>query len=173
MTNGNLPGELQVDVVARNMAKALTITPGQDQKFPSAVDTVIVPTIPFPGTEMYSEILLASVVGAADDLDIELATVPDGEMWVPIAIEGTHLDDTGARVLSLQFRWARAGVTTSLIIGGSQVVTDLVSISAPLERLYFPPSSRLALSVTFLAAGKSLVLRMAYMKRTLGESVPP
>ncbi len=168
-----LPGELQVDVVASSLRKAMTVTPGQDQKWPSALDGTIVGTIPFPGTEPYGEILLASVVGAADDLDIELATVPTGEMWVPIAVEGSHNDTTGSRILSLQFRWARAGVTSSLVIGGSQLVLDTFQISAPLERLYFPPASRLALTATFLAAGKKITVRMAYMKRTLGEAIPP
>jgi len=169
---GAIPEDLQIDVVARNLRRAMTVTPGQDQKFPSALDTVVVPTIPFPGTEMYEEILLESVVGAADDVDIECAEVPAGEIWVPIAIEGTHLDSGVTRYLSLQFRWRRAGATTSVVLGGSKSVADLLSVTAPLERLYFPQFSRLALTISGLTAGKNMTLRMAYMKRTLGEVAP-
>jgi len=169
----NLPlGDLQVDVVARGLRKAMTVTPGQDQKFPAGLDPVVVPVIQFPGTEMYEEILLDSTVGAIDAIDIQGAEVPEGELWVPIAIEATH-DDVGiSRVVMTQFRWRRAGVTTSVILGGAQLVIGLISQTVPLARLYFPQFSRLALTVDALTAGKRLTLRMAYMKRTLGETAP-
>lgn len=172
--------ELQVDFQARAMLRALEVSPGQDSKNPTHLDRTLVQVLPFPGTSLLEEggLQYDSVTGAAGITDVELTTVPTGELWIPLFAELSHTEAAVSHAMHIGFRWDRSGATTSVAItsatnnAGAANDTMPLAISHAVHRVYLPPRSRLYGFVRGLSSPGQAVLKMAYLKARPGISFP-
>lgn len=173
--------ELEVSYQATEMLRALEVSPGQDRKNPTHLDRTVVQALHFPGTSQLVEgaVLYDSVTGAAGVTDVELTTVPTGELWIPLFAELSHTEAGVSHAMHIGFRWDRATATTSVAIvsatnnGGGANDTMPLALGESIGRVYLPPRSRLYGFVRGLTAPGVAVLKMAYLKARPGLSFPP
>ena len=169
-----MPEELESLYQDRMLTRALELHPRNSAKFPAAVDDTVSITVPLWSTTSLENMLLetATAVGAGVFTFAQTEKVPEGKVWIPIAIEVSH-NDPISRSVWFSIKWDRAGVTTTVAITSAMALDqNKAEAVIDLHRLYLGPTFRIHVSFKALAAATVGTLKMAYLERNLGETFP-
>ncbi len=146
-----------------------------DRMTPNLFSNVLSSVINADGTQPYAENLkFLSVVGVADDLDVEIADqVPENIIRYILHCQVSH-NGASTQTLHQGLRWEReAGVTTSLVaLSDSNRPTNSVSALPSSSRVLLPPTGRMYARALALDVGAQLTLSCGFVDVPLGATFP-